>query len=211
MSNRKLTLILVAFFILLAAGFMGYYYKTTRSLPKALPVLGNAGHKVDTFSFYNQEGKIITQKDVAGKVYVTEYFFTTCEGICPKMNENMAKVYQAFRGNPDVMILSHSVDPEKDSVGAMKAYSQRFNADPSQWMFLTGSKKRLYEMALDSYHLSAVDSTRPDNIEEAFIHDNHFVLVDRNGYLRGQFYDGLKPLHMDTLISDIQLLLKEKS
>ena len=129
MSNRTLTIVLVAFFILLAAGFMGYYYKTTRSLPKTLRVIGNEGHKVDTFSFYNQDGRIITNKDVAGKVYVVEYFFTTCNGICPKMNDNMVKVYQAYRGNPDVLILSHSVDPAHDTVAAMKAYSRRFDAD----------------------------------------------------------------------------------
>ena len=210
MSNRTLTIVLVTFFILLAAGFMGFYYNTTRSLPKSLPVIGNEGHKVDTFTFYNQDGKLVTEKDVAGKVYVVEYFFTTCKGICPKMNENMTKVYQAYRGNPDVLILSHSVDPKSDTVGAMKAYADRFNADAKQWMFLTGTKQRLYDMAFDSYLISAVDSTRPASVEEAFIHDNHFVLVDRNGRLRGRFYDGLKPTEIDTLITDIHVLLDEK-
>lgn len=211
MSNRTLTIVLVTFFILLAALFMSYYYKVTREQPKALPVIGNEGHQVDTFSFYNQDGKIITQDDVHHKVYVVEYFFTTCKGICPKLNESMNRVYQAYRGNPDLLILSHSVDPERDTVGAMKAYSERFNADPKQWMFLTGSKKRLYEMAFDSYLISAVDSTRPANVEEAFIHDNHFVLVDKNGRLRGRFYDGLKATDVDTLISDIHVLLQEKA
>jgi protein SCO1/2 len=210
MSNRTLTITLITFFILLSAGFMGYYYKTTRSIPRTLRVIGNEGHKVDTFSFYNQDGRLITRKDVENKVYVVEYFFTTCKGICPKMNESMARVYQAYRGNPDFMILSHSVDPEKDTIGAMKAYSQRFNADSKQWMFLTGSKQRLYDVAFDSYLISAVDSSRPSKIEEAFIHDNHFVLVDRWGRLRGNFYDGLKAAEVDSLISDIQLLLAEK-
>jgi protein SCO1/2 len=210
MSSRTLTIILITFFILLAAGFMTYYYKTTRSLPKTVAVLGEPGHHVDTFSFYNQDGKLITNKDVAGKVYVVEYFFTTCKGICPKMNENMTKVYQAYRGNPNVLILSHSVDPVHDTVAAMKAYSRRFDADSKQWMFLTGTKKRLYDMARWSYLISAQDDTSGVTIDQDFIHDNHFVLVDRNGYLRGRFYDGLKPAELDTLISDIHLLLEEK-
>lgn len=210
MSRRALTITLVTFFILLAAGFMAYYYKVTRSLPKQLAVIGEPGHRVDTFSFYNQDGRLITQKDVMGKVYVAEYFFATCKGICPKMNQNMAKVYEAYRGNPDVLILSHTVDPKNDTVAALKEYSRRFDADAKQWMFLTGTKKRLYEMALNSYLISAVDSARPANIEEAFIHDKHFVLVDKHGYLRGRFYDGLEPKQLDTLISDIHLLLEEK-
>jgi protein SCO1/2 len=212
MSRRALTITLVAFFILLAAGFMSYYYHVTRTLPKHLPVLGqDEGHHVDTFSFYNQDGRLITQKDVTGKVYVAEYFFATCKGICPKMNENMAKVYQVYRGNPDVLILSHTVDPKNDTVAALKAYSQRFNADPKQWMFLTGDKKRLYDLATESYFLSTVDSSKPtdSNINEAFIHSNRFILVDRMGHVRGQ-YDGLGTAAIDTLISDIHLLLEEK-
>lgn len=210
MSRRALTITLTIFFILLAAGFMTYYYSITRDIPKTLPVVGEPGHHVDTFSFYNQDGKLITQKDVAGKVYVAEYFFATCKGICPKMNENMTKVYRAYQGNPDVLILSHTVDPKNDTVAALKAYSQRFNADPKQWMFLTGDKKRLYDMARWSYLISAEDDTAGVSIDKDFIHDKHFVLVDRHGRLRGRFYDGLNPAQLDTLISDIHLLLEEK-
>jgi protein SCO1/2 len=210
MSRRALTITLTVFFILLAAGFMSYYYSITRNIPKTLPVVGEPGHHVDTFSFYNQDGKLITQKDVAGKVYVAEYFFATCKGICPKMNENMVKVYKAYQGNPDVLILSHTVDPKNDTVAALKTYSQRFNADPKQWMFLTGEKKRLYDMARWSYLISAEDDTAGISIDKDFIHDKHFVLVDRHGRLRGRFYDGLNPAQLDTLVSDIHLLLEEK-
>jgi len=126
------------------------------------------------------------------------------------MNENMVKVYKAYQGNPDVLILSHTVDPKNDTVAALKAYSQRFNADPKQWMFLTGSKKRLYDMARWSYLISAEDDTAGVSIDKDFIHDKHFVLVDRHGRLRGRFYDGLNPSQLDTLISDIHLLLEEK-
>ncbi|MGN6475694.1 MAG: SCO family protein, partial [Flavipsychrobacter sp.] len=121
MSKRNTTIFLISFFIILAAVFMTYFYKVTREEPKKLPVYGNPGHKVGDFSFVNQEGKTVTLKDVNGKIRVVEYFFTTCKGICPKMNENMSKVYEAFRGNDKIMILSHSVDPLKDTVAAMKA------------------------------------------------------------------------------------------
>jgi protein SCO1/2 len=210
MSNRTITIVLLAFFFLLTAGFMVYYNNTIRMQPKKLAVLGNPGHKVEAFSFINQEGKTVTNQDVAGKVYVTEYFFSTCKSICPKMNENMRKVYQAYRGNKQFMILSHTVDPERDTVAALKAFSRRYDADPKQWMFLTGEKKKLYEAARFSYLISAQDTTGVD-IQEDFIHDNHFVLVDQYGRLRGKFYDGLSKPQMDSLISDIRILLEEKS
>jgi protein SCO1/2 len=208
MSNRTITITLIVFFILLSAGFMSYYYVSTRDIPKTVGVMGNPGHTVDTFSFVNQDGKLTTRKDVEGKVYVVEYFFTTCKGICPKMNENMARVYQAYRGNPDVKILSHTVDPLNDTVGAMKAYSQKFNADSKQWLFLTGSKKRLYDVARESYYL-APEGEPTAKIEDDFIHDNHFILVDQSGHTRA-YYDGLSRASVDTLIGDIRLVLNEK-
>jgi protein SCO1/2 len=210
MSNRRITVILLAFFILLAAAFMTYFYRITHDVPKHLAVLGEPGQKVQPFSFVNQDGKTITNADVDGKVYVVEYFFTTCKGICPKMNENMNLVYRAYKGNKDFMILSHSVDPVHDTVEAMKAYSQRFEADANQWMFLTGDKKKLYDMARYSYLISAQDDTTGLSVDQDFIHDNHFLLVDRTGHLRGKFYDGLRRSDVDSLIGDIKILLAEK-
>lgn len=210
MSNKKVVLFLIAFFIILAAVFMTWFNKTIREAPKQLAVLGEPGQKVEPFSFINQEGRTITNKDVAGKVYAVEYFFTTCKGICPKMNENMNRVYRAYRGNKDFMILSHSVDPKKDTVAAMKAYSMRFDADPKQWMFLTGDKQSLYNTARYSYLISAQDDTAGVPIDQDFIHDKYFVLVDRTGHLRGRFYDGTKALQVDSMIADIKVLLEEK-
>ena len=208
MKNKK-ALFLLGFFILLSAVFMGYFYKVSHEQKVVLPVLGNPGHHVEPFSFVNQEGKTITDKDMQGKVYVVEYFFTTCKGICPKLNENMTHVAQAYKGNKDVMILSHTVDPLKDTVAAMKAYSLKFEADPAQWMFLTGDKKKLYDMARYSYLISAQDDTAGVSIDQDFIHDNHYVLVDKAGRVRG-FYDGLKMPEVNKMITDIDILLKEK-
>ena len=208
MQRKKVTIILLSFFIILAAVFMTYFYNVTKVAPKQFPVLGFPGHKVTSFAFTNQEGKAVTQEDVKGKVYVVEFFFTTCKGICPKMNENMSKVYEAYRGVEDFKILSHTVDPKKDTVQAMKAYSMRFDADPKQWMFLTGDKKELYDMARYSYIVTAVDDTASVDIESDFIHTDKFVLVDRTGQIRGQ-YDGTDMASVNQLISDIKDLMKE--
>ncbi len=209
MKKNKITLLLVGFFIILSAVFMTYFYRVTREQPKALPVIGLEGHKVANFSFTNQEGKTITQDDVKGKICVVEYFFTTCKGICPRMNENMTKVYGAFRGNDDIKILSHTVDPKKDTVEAMRDYALRFDADPKQWMFLTGDKKELYDMARYSYLVTAVDDTGTVDIQSDFIHTDRFVLVDRDGHIRGQ-YKGTDMGDINRLIGDIKELLKEK-
>lgn len=190
---------------------MVYYFKEFKEAPKTLAVVGNPGHTIESFSFTDQTGGTVTEKDVAGKIFVTEYFFTTCKGICPKMNDNMAKVYAAFRGNGDVKILSHTVTPQIDSAPVLKAYAARYEADPVQWKFLTGAKADLYQKAEDSYLISALENQKGLSIEEQFLHDKHFVLVDRQGRLRGKFYDGTSEGEVQQLIGDIKELLKEKS
>ncbi len=210
MKNKKITIFLVSFFILLSAVFMAYYNKDIRTRQETLRVLGNPGHTVGPFSFVNQDGKTITEQDVAGKIRVVEYFFTTCKGICPKMNENMNKVYEEFRGNKNVVILSHTVDPRKDTVEALKAYSLRFDADPAQWIFLTGDKKELYDIARYGYLVSASEDTATVDIQSDFIHTNYFALVDGHGRIRSKYYDGTDEVSVKELIKDIHILLKEK-
>ena len=208
MKNKKTTIFLISFFILLSTVFMSYFYTVTRERKVTLQVYGNPGHHVGEFAFKNQDGLTISNKDVKGKIYVVSYFFATCRGICPKMNEHMTKVFEAFKGNPNVLILSHTVDPKRDTVQALKEYSLRYDADPKQWMFLTGDKKELYDMARYSYLISAQDDTAGVTIDKDFIHDNHYVLVDRGGRIRG-FYDGLKTEEVNKLITDINTLIKE--
>lgn len=198
--------------MIFGVAFLGYYYKVTKAQParSTLPVLGNVPeHRVAPFSFTNQEGKTITNDDVKDRIVVVEYFFATCKGICPKMNENLSKIYTKFKGNKNVIFLSHTVDPVKDTVAALKAYSLKFDADPTQWMFLTGDKKELYDMARYSYLISAQDDTAGISIDKDFIHDNHYVLVDNYGRIRGM-YDGLDDNKLDTLVSHIKILLEEK-
>lgn len=206
MKNKKTVIFLVGFFIVLSAAFMTYYYSVTKVKKPQLPFYGEGDHRVRPFSFIDQDGNAVTQESVSGKVYVAEYFFATCEGICPKMNENLNTVYQQFKGDDRVMFLSHTVDPEEDSASALKEYSKRFEADSRQWKFLTGDKKALYDQARYSYLISAQDDTAGLSIDKDFIHDNHFVLVDATGHIRGM-YDGLQAQEMIKLAADIRSLI----
>ncbi len=212
MKINKTALFLVTFFITLTIAFIAYVFPKITASEKqkpVLPIIGNdQNHHVSAFSFINQDGKTITSDDVKGKICVVEYFYATCKGICPKMNENLASVYTAFKGNKNVMILSHTVDPLKDTVGALKAYSMRFGADANQWMFLTGDKKQLYDMARYSYLINAEDTANGVTITDDFIHDKHYTLVDGFGRVRG-FYDGTNMDEVNKLIADIRLLMTE--
>jgi protein SCO1/2 len=211
MKKNKTAIFLVSFFIALGVVFIWYSYTVIGEQKKpGLPIVGNdQNHHISPFKFVNQDGKTITNDDTKGKICVIEYFFSTCKGMCPKMNENLEKVYLAFRGNKNVLILSHTVDPVRDTVNALKVYSLRFDADPTQWMFLTGDKKQLYDMARYSYLISADDDTTGVSIDKDFIHDKHYALVDGLGRVRG-FYDGLDKASIQNLINDINTLLKEK-
>jgi protein SCO1/2 len=203
MNKKKLGFI-IGFFVLL---FFGFYFALARFVPGfsevQLPVISY----VRTFSFANQEGKQITEKDVAGKVYVAEYFFTTCKGICPKMNTNMKKIAQDFAGEPDFRILSYTVDPETDTVARMKRYADSLGADPGKWWFLTGRKDSLYHLARGSYLLDD-PKNNATNIDEQFIHTQFLALVDKGGRVR-KIYDSLKKDELAELEKDIRSLLKE--
>ncbi|MBK9190634.1 MAG: SCO family protein [Crocinitomicaceae bacterium] len=168
------------------------------------------GHVVGDFSFTNQLGKTITQKDLEGKIYVADFFFTTCGGICPKMTKQLQRVQTEFSGDPDFKILSHTVNPKYDSVEVMNAYAEKFNANADQWWFLTGSKEELYLMARKSY-LVVPDEKDPNfkhGEESDFIHTENFVLIDPDKRIRGM-YDGTNPDEVSELINDIYDLKKE--
>lgn len=207
MKMNKKAILLLCFFMLLGICFLTYYYYTYMQSPRRLPVFGNPGHVIAPFSFTDQEGHTVTEKDMQDKIYIVEYFFTTCEGICPTMNENLNKVYQAYKGQQDICILSHTVDPETDSIAQLKKYALKFDADPKQWHFLTGQKKELYTMAVESYLLSAMDDTVKKILPD-FIHNQHFVLIDKDKRIRGT-YDGTDIEKVQKLIKDIAELQKE--
>lgn len=167
------------------------------------------GHTIGEFSFENQNGETITQADVDGKVYVAEYFFTTCGSICPIMNKQMQRVQKAYMREQDLKILSFTVDPDVDTVEQMKRYAVEHEANDEQWHFLTGSKEDLYGLARKSFFV--LKPAEAENLGDAgsdFIHTNNFVLVDRQRRIRG-YYDGTSTAGVDSLIYDISRLLKE--
>ena len=163
---------------------------------------------VQPFAFVNQDGKTVTDKDVEGKVYVAEYFFTSCRGICPTMNNNMRKVYEKFKDEKDFLILSHTCDPERDSVQQLKKYSDSLGVNTSKWIFLTGRKDSLYTSARISYTIDD-PANNLRKIEDDFLHTQFWALVDRNGDVR-KIYDGLKPSEVQLLIKDARKLLDDK-
>ena len=172
--------------------------------------IGN-GHRVGNFSFTNQYGETITQNSVKGKVYVAEYFFTTCGTICPKMNEQMQRVQLAFADNDEVRLLSFTVDPLVDTVEQMKRYADGHGAKKGQWHFLTGTKEKLYELARKSFFvLKPAEAANLGDAGSDFIHTNNFVLVDRLGRIRG-YYDGTSKAEVDNLMKDIERLLEESA
>jgi protein SCO1/2 len=159
-------------------------------------------HTIADFSFVNQNGKTITQEDYDGKIYVADFFFTTCQSICPKMTANMAEVQKATKGMPDVMLLSHTVIPEIDSVPVLKKYATEKGVDGKKWNLVTGNKKQIYEMARKSY--LAVKIGKPEELYD-MVHTENFVLVDKQRRVRG-FYDGTKPEEIERLVEDIKWL-----
>lgn len=203
--SRK-TIYLIGFFVVL---FVGFVFVMSALLPGfgevKMPVLSY----VQPFRFSDQYGNNFTEKNTEGKVYVAEYFFTTCPGICPKMNTNMKKVFEQYKDNPNFLILSHSVDPVTDSVGRMKVYADSLNVNNANWFFLTGPKDSLYLAARVSYLL---DDPKNNNqqIEDQFIHTQFFALVDKLGRVR-RIYDGLKKEEVDQMITDIPVLIDESS
>lgn len=167
-------------------------------------------HVISDFSFLNQEGDTITKKDVQGHIFVTDFFFTTCGGICPKMTHQLTRVQAEFNDDPNFLILSHTVNPSIDTVEVMNKYAERFDANPEQWWFLTGSKKDLYLMARKSY-LVVPDEADPNfdhGGESDFVHTENFALIDPDGRIRGM-YDGTNPDEVNELIRDVYDLKKE--
>jgi protein SCO1/2 len=159
-------------------------------------------HTIADFSFTNQNGKSISQKDYEGKIYVADFFFTSCKSICPKMTTNLVEVQKAFLHNPKVKLLSFSVMPDIDSVSVLKEYAKINGVIDSKWNLVTGDKKAIYAMARKSY--LAVKQGKPEELYD-MVHTENFVLVDSKRRIRG-FYDGTKKEEIQRLIEDINWL-----
>ena len=161
-------------------------------------------HVISDFSLTNQNGKKITQEDYNDKIYVADFFFTTCQTICPIMTDNMVKIQEKLKNDNEILLLSHTVTPEIDSVTQLKKYALEKGVNDSKWNLVTGDKKEIYNLARKSY-LVAKDVPYSDN---DLVHTENFVLVDKKKRIRG-FYDGTDSESIEKLLEDIKILKKE--
>ncbi|WP_283636865.1 SCO family protein [Aquaticitalea lipolytica] len=162
-------------------------------------------HKIANFSLINQNGKTITQNDYKDKIYVADFFFTTCQTICPIMTDHMAKIQKEILNDKEVMLLSHSVTPKIDSVAQLKRYAIEKGVNDTKWNLVTGDKKQIYELARKSYLAVKTDG---NGDEYDMIHTENFMLIDKKRQIRG-YYDGTKPEDIERLLNDIKILKKE--
>jgi protein SCO1/2 len=202
MSKKAWFYFLFFFFLII-----GFYFL----LIKIIPGYGKTGmaviNKIQPFSFLDQDNVRITNKNVQGKVYIAEFFFTTCPGICPKLNTNLKPVYEKYKNQPDFLILSHTVNPGTDSVSRLKHYADSLGVNSKTWIFLTGPKDSLYLAARLSYLLDD-PKNNISPIDEQFIHTQFFALVDKKGQVRS-IIDGLKKEELAEMDLQIAELLKE--
>jgi protein SCO1/2 len=167
------------------------------------------GHHIGSFSFQNQDAKVISSLEMKGNISVVEYFFTTCKSICPIMNQQMQRVNGVFKKEKDLKIFSFTVDPETDDVAQMKKYAKSHHATTGKWHFLTGKKEDLYALARKSFFvLKPAEAQNLGDAGSDFIHTNNFVLVDKQLRIRG-YYDGTSEKEVNQLISDVKRLLKD--
>jgi protein SCO1 len=181
----------------------------TRLVDSSLLGIGQ-GHTIQDFAFVNQYGESITHAKIKNKVYVVDYFFTTCGSICPIMTGQMKRVQAAYLNENDFLILSHTVWPEVDTVEQLLRYAKEKAVIRNKWHLLTGDKEKLYELARKSYFV--LKPTEAEDVGDGnsdFIHTNNFVLIDKKRRIRG-YYDGTDSLEVSNLIRDIQVLLEQK-
>ncbi|MBB6611747.1 SCO family protein [Pontibacter sp. Tf4] len=216
--NYSLKQSLLAVSVILTAAFT--YSCQSNPSEKTLPILGSREpvervvngetivdtvyHQIPDFAFVDQDSQQVTQETVAGKIYVTDFFFTTCPSICPKMKSQMLRVYEKYKDNPNVVLLSHTIDPAHDTVAVLKDYAERMNVTSGKWHFLTGDRDKIYDMALQYF----VGVQEDAQAEGGFAHSGDFMLIDQNRHIRGH-YHGTEAADVDRLMQDMDILLKE--
>ncbi|MFM9026908.1 MAG: SCO family protein [Bacteroidota bacterium] len=180
---------------------------------KRLPVLGpvqvtasgdSVFHTIPDFHLTDQLGRPVSQKDLDGRIYVANFFFASCQSVCPPMNENMRRIQEKFKGIDDIRLVSYTVDPDNDTVQALAAYAKKLKADNDQWLFLTGPKDSIYDLARTGYLLPAAQRIQ----ENDFFHSQDILLIDKEKRIRG-IYDGTEKYEVDTLMDEIKVLMHE--
>ena len=220
MSNWKRYRVLIAFFVVFAIVFLIVAQKLLtpeKKLPIYNPAMVNEelvdstiqhiarDHTIADFSFTNQNNQIVTHKDYEGKIYIADFFFTTCPTICPIMQDNMVLVQNRFKNDPNVKLLSHTVMPHIDSVPVLKAYGIEKGVIDSKWNLVTGDKKDIFYIARKSY-LAVKTESEAEMYD--MVHTENFILVDEKRRIRG-FYDGTKTEDIERLMEDVQFLSDE--
>ena len=203
-------LLVVPVFVALLLNTFGKNHYELHRLPGGEKYLKDEQGNIKTlpaFSLTDQQGKPFTEKALQGKVVIADFFFSRCQGICPKMSSQLTRVQETFDKNPDVVLVSHTVDPEYDSVKILNNYAEEFGAHYGKWYLLTGPKPDLYNLARYGYFLPV---GKGDGGEADFIHSEKVVLLDKKGRIRG-FYNGTDALQVDTLIIETRVLLQENN
>ena len=162
-------------------------------------------HTIRDFSFTDQNGEEVTQETFKDKIYVADFFFTTCPTICPIMKTQMLRVYEKYKDNPDVLLLSHTIDPKHDSVEVLHEFAERLGVNTGSWHFVTGDEAEIYDIGQNSYMVTARDD--PDE-PGGYLHSGAFLLIDKERRIRG-IYDGTNKEKVDDLMKDMDKLLKE--
>lgn len=211
MKNRMVSLKRITGILLLVASIIVVSCIQKKEVP--LPIFGEREvvngdtvyHSIRNFSFVDQDSVEVTNETFQDKIYVADFFFTSCRTICPIMKTQMLRVYDSTLNDPDVLLLSHSIDPEYDTVALLRDFAERLGVKSSKWHFVTGVKDSIYSIAQTSYFATAMeDKSEPDG----FIHSGAFLLVDKQKRLRGK-YDGTKEDDVNRLLADIERLKKE--
>ncbi len=186
------------------------FYDTLRdaSQVEGKKIIDTLYHTIPNFQFANQAGQEFSSEELEGKIYVADFFFTRCGNptLCPRMSAEMRRVQQSFLGNETLKLISFTVDPEYDSPEVLLAYAQEYEADLSQWYFLTGAKEKIYNLAYQGFKVSAMDEST--SVTPEFLHATKFMLIDQKGRVRG-YYEGTDREEIDRLIIEIKVLMSE--
>jgi protein SCO1/2 len=186
------------------------FYNEATFTPNWLIVGSNAVntfHKIPEFNLINQLGETVTQNTFKDKIYITDFFFTTCPGICPKMTANMMVLQEEFLNDEEILLLSHSVTPKIDSVSVLKAYAENKGVNNYKWHLVTGERKQIYDLGRLAYFVE--EDLGEVKTEDDFLHTENFVLIDKDRHIRG-IYNGLNKTDVQQLIADVKTLKKEE-
>lgn len=217
--NYKAVVIVFIIVILFPFGFYSYFeYRKQNNGDqiKVLPVLSL--DSIPEFSFTSQTGQTINRDSMIGRITVADFFFSTCPGICPRMSRQMHRLQEYLYKNKNIKsetrLISHTVNPSTDSVARLHEYADIYEADSSKWWIVTGDKKELYDLSKNFYKLPAIDMSEDSTLAEPFVHSERFVLLDKEGFIRG-YYDGtdsmeVRDLMIDLVYLDIQYQLEER-